>query len=91
MQTLPLWFCEIERSRCKAENNEFKKQQKMSLSFKEEILEGITNQLPKAKDYDTSVNHAPKRKSILNESEKKLAIKNALRYIPANQRVTRPC
>lgn len=84
MQTLPLWFCEIERSRCKAENNEFKKQQKMSLSFKEEILEGITNQLPKAKDYDTSVNHAPKRKSILNESEKKLAIKNALRYIPAN-------
>ena len=84
MQTLPLWFCEIERSRCKAENNEFKKKQKMSLSFKEEILEGITNQLPKAKDYDTSVNHAPKRKAILNELEKKLAIKNALRYIPAN-------
>ena len=39
--------------------------------------------LPEPKAYDTTVNHAPKRKEILSAEEKELAIKNALRYFPA--------
>jgi urocanate hydratase len=49
-------------------------------SFKETILEGIPSQLPPAKKYDLLINHAPKRKDILTKKEKKLALKNALRY-----------
>ena len=50
------------------------------MTFKEEILQGIPNNLPQPKPYGTSVNHSPKRKTILNAEEKKLALKNALRY-----------
>lgn len=50
------------------------------MDFKEAILEGIPDFLPAKKDYDLSANHAPKRKDILNVKEKKLALKNALRY-----------
>jgi len=50
------------------------------LSFKEQITQGIPNELPAIKEYDLSVSHAPKRKEILSEDEKKLALKNALRY-----------
>ncbi len=49
-------------------------------SFKQKIAQGIPNELPQAKIYDTTINHAPKRKDILSTDEKKLAIKNALRY-----------
>ena len=52
-------------------------------NFHEEILAGIPAVLPKPKPYDTSVSHAPKRKDILSAEEKVLAIKNALRYFPA--------
>ena len=48
--------------------------------FKKLILSGIPATLPKVKVADTKINHAPKRKEILNQEEKKLAIKNALRY-----------
>ena len=51
--------------------------------FQEEILAGIPAELPEVKPYDTEVNHAPKRKDILSEKEKVLALKNALRYFPA--------
>ena len=51
--------------------------------FQEEILAGIPAELPEVKPYDTEVNHAPKRKDILSEEEKVLALKNALRYFPA--------
>ena len=54
-------------------------------NFQREIIEGIPSQIPQAKPYDTSVNHAPKRKDILTRDEKKLALKNALRYFPAQQ------
>ena len=54
-------------------------------NFQREIMEGIPSQIPQAKPYDTSVNHAPKRKDILTKDEKKLALKNALRYFPAEQ------
>ncbi|AVR45365.1 urocanate hydratase [Christiangramia fulva] len=50
------------------------------MNFKEQILEGIPDELPKARPYDESVNHAPKRKEILDDEEKKLALENALRY-----------
>ncbi|GAB2765418.1 urocanate hydratase [Salinimicrobium soli] len=50
------------------------------MDFKNAILEGIPNELPSAKEYDPNVNHAPKRKEILNAEEKKLALRNALRY-----------
>jgi urocanate hydratase len=50
------------------------------MDFKKAILEGIPDKLPAAKAYDPNVNHAPKRKEILNAEEKKLALQNALRY-----------
>lgn len=53
------------------------------MTFKEQILEGIPNKLPQPKSYDSSINHAPKRKDILTVQEKKLALKNALRYFNA--------
>lgn len=53
------------------------------MTFKEYILEGIPEILPQPKAYDTSINHAPKRKNILSPEEKKLALKNALRYFNA--------
>ncbi len=52
----------------------------MKNDFKEQILEGIPSKLPKLKPYEIDVNHAPKRKDILTKEEKKLALKNALRY-----------
>ena len=48
--------------------------------FQKEILEGIPEVLPSPKKYEKDVNHAPIRKDILNVEEKKLALKNALRY-----------
>ncbi|MBW6535243.1 MAG: urocanate hydratase [Mariniphaga sp.] len=50
--------------------------------FRKAILEGIPYELPEEKPYDLSVSHAPKRKDVLNREEKKLALKNALRYFP---------
>jgi urocanate hydratase len=54
--------------------------QSHTLSFKEEIKMGIPDQLPEKRAYDPAINHAPKRKDILSEEEKKLALRNALRY-----------
>ena len=51
-------------------------------TFQEEIRAGIPAVLPKAKAYDAEINHAPKRKDILTPEEKKLALRNALRYFP---------
>nr|WP_211047368.1 urocanate hydratase [Lutibacter sp. B1] len=50
------------------------------ISFKEQIQQGIPKELPLKKTYDTTLNHAPKRKDILTKTEKELAVKNALRY-----------
>jgi urocanate hydratase len=49
-------------------------------SFQEAILQGIPDELPPMPAYDETINHAPKRKDILSKDEKKLAIRNALRY-----------
>lgn len=53
--------------------------------FKKSVLEGIPQSIPAKKEYDPNINHAPKRKEILNQEEKKLALKNALRYFPKEQ------
>ena len=53
--------------------------------FAQEILEGIPAKIPAEKPIEPSINHAPKRKEILNVEEKKLALKNALRYFPKEQ------
>ena len=50
------------------------------MTFKAKIQQGIPSVLPETKTYDTKINHAPKRKDILSQDEKKLALKNALRY-----------
>jgi urocanate hydratase len=53
------------------------------MTFQEEIKQGIPSILPQKKQYDLAINHAPKRKDILSAEEKKLALKNALRYFEA--------
>tara|TARA_R110002073_G_scaffold145532_2_gene297654 strand:- start:18010 stop:20034 length:2025 start_codon:yes stop_codon:yes gene_type:complete len=53
------------------------------MTFKEQIQQGISDVLPKQKVYDLTINHAPKRKEILTEAERKLALQNALRYFDA--------
>ncbi len=50
------------------------------MTFHEQIQEGIPSVLPQPKPYDPAINHAPKRKEILSAEEKKLALRNALRY-----------
>ena len=50
------------------------------MTFQEQIQQGIPSVLPKPKQYETDINHAPKRKEILSVEEKKLALRNALRY-----------
>lgn len=50
------------------------------MTFKEQIQQGIPSILPEPKPYESNINHAPKRKEILSEEEKKLALRNALRY-----------
>jgi urocanate hydratase len=57
----------------------------METPFQEQIKQGVPLNLPALKQYDFSVNHAPKRKEILTADEKKLALKNALRYFPKEQ------
>lgn len=50
------------------------------MTFQEQILQGIPDVLPQPQPYDLTINHAPKRKQILSIEEKKLALRNALRY-----------
>ena len=53
--------------------------------FQKDIKQGVPSEIPPRREYDSSVNHAPKRKDILSREEKKLAIQNALRYFPEIQ------
>ena len=48
--------------------------------FQQQICAGIPATLPPVKEYDTTINHAPKRKDILTPEQKELALRNALRY-----------
>ena len=58
------------------------------MTFQEQIQQGIPTTLPNPKPYDLAINHAPKRKEILSVDEKKLALKNALRYFEAKHHAT---
>lgn len=50
--------------------------------FRAIVAEGIPSKLPAPKPRDPEINHAPRRKDILSDEEKKLALRNALRYFP---------
>ncbi|MEL6987692.1 MAG: urocanate hydratase, partial [Bacteroidota bacterium] len=54
-----------------------------SLPFHAAIEQGIPNELPSPNPYPEGINRAPKRKDSLNNKEKQLAVRNALRYFPA--------
>jgi urocanate hydratase len=54
-------------------------------AFHSDIMQGIPAKVPAKKVYEPAINHAPKRKDILSLDEKKLAIRNALRYFPQEQ------
>lgn len=54
----------------------------MDNEFQKQIRAGIPDELPQPKEYDTTVNHAPRRKKILTPEQERLALKNALRYFP---------
>ena len=51
-------------------------------TFQQAITQGIPNDLPQPKPYDPKVNHTPPRRNILTDDEKRLAVRNALRYFP---------
>lgn len=51
--------------------------------FQQELITGMPNSLPKAPVFDSEINRAPKRKDILSKADKKLALRNALRYFSA--------
>ena len=52
------------------------------MTFKEAILAGIPSEFPSKRALEPKANHAPKRKDLLSSEEKKLAVRNALRYFP---------
>ncbi|MGN0223375.1 MAG: urocanate hydratase, partial [Muribaculaceae bacterium] len=53
--------------------------------FQNDLRAGIPAVLPEPQPYDPAVNHAPRRKDILTKEQKQLALRNALRYFPAEQ------
>lgn len=63
------------------ENHHFR--QMTNKHFKQQILQGIPTDLPPVNEYNSAINHAPGRRDVLNKAEKKLAVRNALRYFSA--------
>lgn len=57
------------------------------MTFSDEIRMGIPDFLPEPMPYDNNINHAPKRKEILTQEERQLALRNALRYFPKHLHV----
>ncbi len=58
------------------------------MTFAQEILQGIPDELPEPRAYDPTVNHAPKRRDVLSVEEKRLAVRNALRYFHPRHHAT---
>ena len=56
--------------------------------LKKAILQGIPTELPAKKNRNSKISHAPKRKDILTKEEKRLAIRNGLRYFPEHMHPT---
>jgi urocanate hydratase len=59
-----------------------------ALTFQEQLLQGIPDELPEPRPFDDTVSHAPRRKDILTVAEKKLAVANALRYFHPRHHIT---
>ena len=59
-----------------------KKEEMTTKEFRKDILTGIPATLPPPAKRDPGVSHAPRRRDVLTTEEKKLALKNALRYFP---------
>ncbi|MEC9209601.1 MAG: urocanate hydratase, partial [Bacteroidota bacterium] len=57
-------------------------------NLKQSILQGIPDKIPAKKERNPNISHAPHRKDILNQEEKQLAIRNALRYFPKHMHAT---
>ncbi|MFK7783560.1 MAG: urocanate hydratase [Crocinitomicaceae bacterium] len=57
-------------------------------AFQKDILQGIPSDIPSMPAHEEGINHAPKRKQILTDDERKLALRNALRYFPKEQHTT---
>jgi|GEM_PF-3040665 len=58
-------------------------------TFQDRITTGIPAQLPAPRPYEAATSHAPNRNiENLTVKEKKLALKNALRYFPAKHHAT---
>ncbi len=53
-----------------------------TIEFRKAIEQGIPEKLPPKRQPAPGVNRAPKRKDILSQEEKRLALRNALRYFP---------
>ena len=53
--------------------------------IQQDIIAGIPESIPARPEKEQGINHAPKRKQILSEEERKLALRNALRYFPKSQ------
>lgn len=58
------------------------------MNFKDQIIQGIPAELPPPKKYNAAISHAPKRKDLLTAKEKKLAVRNALRYFDSKHHKT---
>jgi urocanate hydratase len=58
------------------------------LTFAEQVSQGIPADIPEAPPADPAVNHAPPRRDVLSAAEKRLALRNALRYVPARHHAT---
>lgn len=56
---------------------------KIERPFAEQVVEGIPAELPEPPVVDPSINRAPRRRDVLTDAEKELALRNALRYVPA--------
>ena len=50
--------------------------------LRDELSQGIPDNLPDHPGVDISVDHAPSRRKVLTQDEKFLALKNSLRYFP---------
>lgn len=50
--------------------------------LRDELSQGIPDNLPDHPGVDVSVDHAPSRRKVLTQEEKFLALKNSLRYFP---------
>lgn len=52
------------------------------MTFQEKVKQGIPNDIPSLREYPSGISAAPKRKDILSKDEKRLAVRNSLRYFP---------